>query len=64
VPWLKANADHSWLSCILQFLKLWTKLLFLIDDRRAGLTLQLSMFCDTAYLAAFAIRTSIKPFCF
>ena len=34
--------------------KLWTKLLFSIDDE----------FCDTACHAAFAVITSIEPFCF
>lgn len=36
---------------------------FIGDDRRALVTLQLSVFCDTAYHAAFAIEISIRPFC-
>jgi len=35
-----------------------------IADRRALLTLQLSEFCDTAYLAAFAIKNSYKTISF
>ena len=36
---------------------------FYPDDQQALVTLQLSAFCDTAYHAAFAIKTSIKPIC-
>ena len=36
------NRDRSWLSSGLQFSKPWTKLLFLIDDQQAPVTLQLS----------------------
>ena len=36
---------------------------FYLVDQWALVTLQLTVFCDTAYHAAFAIKTSIKPIC-